>query len=137
MILSLPETGTECHKITKKILKNKVLICSVYLGEGHVIAESKLVTIREVMDCPANRSDPPPTVAEAVRRYYEFETDGIQCEREWVEAVFDWTTAEKRIDHMFELPHDSDRPESDFANLVGSMIHELCYQLPESAPYAV
>ena len=133
MILVLP---TAC-KITDDILDNKVLIYTVCVNDKQVIAEGKLVTIREVVDCCDNKSDPPSSVAEAVRRYNEFQYGDLSATgRELVEAVFDQESADHRADALNEWGNNSSGIECSFGHIGACLISALYRQLPELVDYA-
>ena len=118
-------------------VSNKVLFSSVYIDEDHVIAEGQLLSIREILDSLANRDNPPSTVAEAVRRYYEFEHGRYACDsRELVEVLFDQEIAGRRIDTFSEWDGAVNGMKGRHGGLNGNLIFCLYRYLPEVVDYA-
>ena len=132
MILSTPTDEIGIRKIAKKILNNKVLIVSVSNDSTQVTGIAQLITIREIFDSLPNSDNPPPSIAEAVRRYWYFENGAIPCGTEYAEVLFDQESSIERMEslnNMYDL-------KISFADIRSGLICQQFKQLPEKVDYA-
>ena len=135
MIITYPKINPDGAEITKAIMDNKVLLYSVIVHDEHIIAEGRLVSIRQMLD--AFKDDPPKTVDELVMRYGDvfYEEEYSRQDRELVEAVFDQKTGAKRSFDLTELSNESEGTTSAFAYFGMSIVDSFLKKLPETTPY--
>jgi hypothetical protein len=138
MIITYPRIKPDGATITKSILDNKILLYSVIVHDEHVLAEGRLVSIRQMLD--AFKDDPPETVDELVRRYgaegHAFRSpDGIE-DRELMEAVFDQHSAANRAVRLTDIFNEYEGPVRTVASMGGTIVDTFMEKLPESTPYA-
>jgi hypothetical protein len=140
MILSHSNVNeTTPFEIPDTILDNKVLIYSVYCEPDHVLAEVKLVSIREMLQSPVFKGNPPSSISDLTRRYYHFENGGTDDEREFAEAIFDQETAMTRCqdenENILRLMSGLMSGRLGF-NGEPPMVSFLLQGLPQSVEYA-
>ena len=138
MIITYPRINPDGAKITKAIMENKILLYSVVVNDEHIIAEGRLVSIRQMLD--AFKDDPPETVDELVRRYgaeghIPPSPGGIE-DRELMEAVFDQHSAANRAVRLTDIFNEYEGPVRTVASIGGSIVDTFMEKLPESTPYA-